>query len=321
MNEGLFSNPLVIAVVFSGIGVFLIGLFDIIGSSTQIQGRMRQYVAPQSVQAEKEPQAGSRGTFRSWLNDALAILSSESLRLKLISAQWGISDREYILLQIGLTLAGLFLGWIISGNIIGGIGLAIFLYMLPGMLLHRSIDVRRQKFQNQLLDALILMRGATQSGLSLLQSLDLVKDQLPPPASEEFGRVVREVQIGLPLSQALINLSSRMENDDLYMLVTAIIINSQVGGNLSTMLNSVTHTIRSRLYLFGEVRALTAYARYSSYLLTLLPFGTALIIYLANPSYFDTVPQSLISQIILVAAAIMLVIGNIWVRRIVKIKA
>lgn len=319
MNQDLFSNPLVIAVIFSGIGVFLIGAFDLIGSATQVRGRLQQYVVP-LVEAEKERPSVDSGSFRIWLNKALAILSSESLRIKLITAQWNISDREYILLQIALTLFGLAAGWLISGGIIGGIGLAIFLYMLPGLLLYRSMDVRRQKFQNQLLDALILIRGATQAGLSLLQSLDLVKDQLPAPASEEFSRVVREVQIGLPLSQALINLSGRMESDDLYMLVTAININSQVGGNLSTMLNAVSNTIRSRLYLFGEVRALTAYARYSSYLLTILPFGTALVIYLTNPSYFDSVPTSLFSQIILIIAAIMLVVGNIWVRQIVKIK-
>jgi tight adherence protein B len=140
------------------------------------------------------------------------------------------------------------------------------------------------------------------------------------PASEEFERVIREVQVGLPLNQALLNLSARTKNDDLYMVVTAIIINLQVGGNLTTMLTSVTNTIRSRIYLFGEIRSLTAYARYAGLLLTIIPFITGLIIFFINPTYFDKVPQSIISQLLLCGAHVLLVIGNIWLRRLVKIK-
>lgn len=257
---------------------------------------------------------------RTSISDSFSGLATESLRLQLNSAHWPISPGEYVLLQILSTIIAFLIGWAIPGNIIGGIGLALVVYLLPGVLLARSIDVRRQKFSDQLLDALILMRGAVQSGYSLLQALDLVKDEMPSPAAEEFGRVVREVQIGLPLSQALLNLSGRMQNDDLYMVVTAIIINTQVGGNLTTMLAAVTNTIRSRIYLFGEVRAITSYARYVGLLLTLMPFITALLIFFANPTYFDKVPQSLISQALLAVAFIMLVIGNIWIRRIVKIK-
>jgi tight adherence protein B len=316
------NSPLLLTLIVSGAGVVLVSLFLLLIPSN-VQERMNRFVEIQDAGTLGQKNGAREGQLtelRNRLNNVLSILSSDELRIRLASAHWQITDREYIFLRILITFLGFLIGWAIPQSLIGGIGMAIIAYFLPAFILDRMIDVRRQKFQNQLLDALVLIRGAVQSGYSLLQALDLVREELMPPSSEEFGRVVREVQLGLPLSQAMLNLSSRMENDDLYMVVTAVIINSQVGGNLSTMLTAVTNTIRQRIYLFGEVRALTAYARYAGYFLTFLPFATGLLIYLVNPTYFDKVPESLISQIILGIAFVMLVLGNIWIRKIVRIK-
>ena len=111
-----------------------------------------------------------------------------------------------------------------------------------------------------------------------------------------------------------------MESDDLSMVVTAIIINNQVGGNLTVMLTAVTETIRSRIFLLREVRALTSYARYASYLLSFLPIFAALLIYFLNPHYFEGSLDSPITRTIFIAAAIGVLIGNIWLRRIARIK-
>ena len=324
MTEEILTNPLVITLAISALGLIILGLIYLFGSSANVRSRLDNFVGGTSDQGVDETQASfaTEGLekMRTSVSSSFSGLASESLRMRISSAHWQISPGEYVLMQIIGTLLGGALGWALSGTLIGGLGLALFVFLLPGVILARSIDVRRQKFGTQLLDALILIRGAVQSGYSLLQALDLVKDEMPAPSSEEYGRVVREVQIGLPLSQALLNLSARMENDDLHMVVTAIIINSQVGGNLGSMLLAVSNTIRSRIYLFSEVRSITSYARYTGYLLTMMPFITALLIYISNPSYFDIVPKSPISQIILVMALIGLVLGNIWIRRIIRFK-
>jgi len=315
------NSPLLIIAIASGLGVILVGIgFFLIPNTTR--SRLDQFVDSSSfVEIDSSQQRNDQlNSFRQRLNSGLSFLSSNDLRIKLTSAHWQITDHEYILLQVLGTILGFVIGWWITRSLIGGVGLAILMYLLPGINLTRSVEIRRQKFANQLLDALVLIRGAIQSGYSLLQALDLVHKEMAAPASEEFERVIREVQLGLPLNQALLNLSARMKNDDLYMVVTAIIINLQVGGNLTTMLTSVTNTIRSRIYLFGEIRSLTAYARYAGLLLTLIPFITGLIIFFINPTYFDKVPQSLISQMLLCGAAVLLVIGNIWMRRLIKIK-
>jgi len=102
--------------------------------------------------------------------------------------------------------------------------------------------------------------------------------------------------------------------------VTAIIINSQVGGNLSTVLESTISTIRDRMHLFGEIRSLTSYARYVGNFLTLMPFILGTIIFLLDPEFFDSVKTSLLTQVIFLMAFLGLIIGNIWIRRIVRIK-
>ena len=317
----IFSSPQIIIAIVSGLGLILVGIgFFLIPTDTQ--SRLNRFVGD-SAETLKPQSSQNRdliGGFRIRLNNGLSFLSSTKLLTKLASAHWPITDHEFILLRILGTLFGLALGWWISGSVLGGIGLAILLYIAPSIILSRSVELRRIRFQNQLLDGLVLIRGAVQSGYSLLQSLDLVQKEMAAPASEEFGRVVREVQLGLPLNVALLNLSARMENDDLYMVVTSIIINLQVGGNLTTMLTAVTDTIRARIFLFGEIRALTSYARYAGLLLTLLPFLTGLVIFLLNPTYFEDIPNSIISQAILGIAVILLILGNIWMRRIMKIK-
>ena len=320
MTQELLSSPLFILIFASGVGVILIGVVIFL-IPINVKNRIDQFIDNR----EGEPGDGAKvnknqfAIIRARLNTGLTILSSDTLRLKLVSAHWQISDHEFILMRGVITILAFILGWMITRNIVGGLGLGIVAYSTPPILLTRSLDSRRQKFQNQLLDALVMIKGAIESGYSLLQSLDLVRDEMTQPASEEFGRVIREVQLGLPLNQALRNLAGRMDNDDLNMVVTSIIINAQVGGNLTTMLGAVTETIRSRMFLFGEIRALTSYARYAGYFLTLLPFITGLLIFLLTPTYFNTVPGSIVSQIILAAAGVALIIGNIWIRRIIKI--
>jgi tight adherence protein B len=126
--------------------------------------------------------------------------------------------------------------------------------------------------------------------------------------------------LGLSLEDALFNLAERMESDDLQIVVTAIIINDQVGGNLTTVLESTVNTIRDRQQLQGEIRSLTAYAKYVGNLLSLLPFITGIGIFFLSPGYFDTLSTSIITQVLFMVALLGIILGNVWIRQIVKIK-
>ncbi|MDY6846528.1 MAG: type II secretion system F family protein [Chloroflexota bacterium] len=326
------SITLILLAVFllSAIGLVMVGLWIYRhGPSSKKQQRVSRYVIPSSEKSAGEAAGGRRyvilsgkdiNKIRDWLNKTLRGLASEKMQVKLSSAYWKITDVEYILIRaLGVVLA-LLLGWLIFGSILAGIFLMVIAFMVPSILLDRAIARRQKMFQQQLLDMLTLIKGSVQAGYSLMQALNLAVEEVPPPASEEFGRVLYEVRLGLSLEDALFNLAERMESDDLQIVVTAIIINEQVGGNLTTVLESTVTTIRDRLQLQGEIRSLTAYAKYVGNFLSLLPFVTGIGIFFLSPGYFDTLTSSLLTQVMFLMALLGIILGNVWIRQIVKIK-
>ncbi len=328
MIADLTTTVLFIVVIFCAIGlVFTAVALLRLRSATSIRGRILDYVQTgeadttgQSTVERRVVSDENLGRFRKWINEYLGVLSSEKLQLKISSAYWEISDTEFILVRILATVFGLALGWLVTSNILGGIFLGGIALLIPPIMLDQAIVRRQRKFHEQLLDVLIMIKGAVQAGYSLMQALDMMVEQVNDPSSAEYGRVLREVRFGIPLEQALLNLSERMENDDLQIVVTAIIINSQVGGNLSTVLESTISTIRDRLHLFGEIRSLTAYARFVGNFLSLMPFITGVAVFLINPEYFEPVKTELFTQVAFVFALIGVIIGNILIRRLVRIR-
>jgi len=300
------------------------------GPTSKRQKRVSRYIIPSDEVKDRGETTAERryvllseeniGKIREWLNKTLRGLSSEKMQIRLSSAYWKITDVEYILIRILAVIMSLLLGWLLLGSVLAGIFLAAIALLVPSILLDRAIARRQKLFHQQLLDILTLVKGSVQAGYGLMQALDLAVKEVNPPASEEFGRVLYEVRLGLSLEDALFNLAERMENDDLQIVVTAIIINDQVGGNLTTVLESTVNTIRDRQQLQGEIRSLTSYARYVGNFLSLLPFITGIGIFFLSPGYFDTLSTSLLTQIMFVMALLGIILGNIWIRQIVKIK-
>ena len=253
------------------------------------------------------------------LNTVLGSLYSEEINQSLVSAGWRITVTEFILIRYLGTLLLVLLIWPLFG-ILPAVGMGMIGSIFPGYYLQKGLRTRREKFQRQLVDVLVLIGGAVRVGYSLLQSLDVVVNEMASPASDEFRRVRREVELGLSLRQGLLNLTQRMVSDDLNLIVTAININSQVGGNLTTMLTAVTDTIRERIRLLGEVRVLTSYARYSSYILTLLPFIVTAILFILNPEYIGGLFVWGPILIIPIGALIGVFLGNLWIRKLSKIE-
>lgn len=328
MSPDLITLTLLIVFFLSIMGVVLLGVWIYRkGPDSRMQSRVDRYVKPVQEDGRTESQRvflnlsdQNVSKFRERLNTALRIFSSEKMQVQLSSAYWPITDTEYILIRVLGAVLAFLLGWQLTRSVLGGLLTTVIAVMIPPIILDRSILQRQKKFGNQLLDVLVIIQGAVESGYSFLQALDLAVNEVPAPASEEFNRVLNEIRLGLPLEGALFNLVERMENEDLNLVVTAIIINAQVGGNLSNVLQAATNTIRDRLQLMGEIRSLTSYSRFVGSMLTLMPFLAGLAIFLINPGYFDTVLTSLFTQIAFVGAFISVIIGNIWMNQIVKIK-
>jgi tight adherence protein B len=186
---------------------------------------------------------------------------------------------------------------------------------------------RLKAFADQLPDTITLLANSLRAGSSFLQGVELVTREARPPISEEFERVVREMNLGVALQPALNNLVRRVASEDLELMVTAINIQSQVGGNLATVLDSIAYTIRERIRIQGEIRTLTAMQRYSGYVITLLPVGLAGILFLVSPSYISRMLEPEPSLFGLPAGIVFFLMGGIsmffgyvLIRRIVDIK-
>jgi tight adherence protein B len=307
-------------VISIGALVVLLGFFNVFSASTEVNERLETYAAipdeaPRRVFDRRRAQF-IRARLR--INSMMSVLTSEELNLRLLSANWPITESEFVLIRFWSIVAGFLAGWLFSQSILPGIGVAIIAFLIPDMLLRRAIYNRRLKFERQLVDVLVLVKGAVRSGYSFLQALDVVIEEMRAPASEEFRRVRREVGLGLPMSQALNNLNSRMENGDLYLVVTAVNINSQVGGNLSTMLEAVTTTIRERVRLFSEIRALTSQQRYSGYFLTMLPFIVAAALFIINPEYISRIFEPGWILCVPIGAVLSVFLGNIMIRLLAR---
>jgi len=330
----------IVIVILVAYGLVIYGLRDVFFAGQDIGSRLATYVAiPEETDLRQTGQRRRAGMIRMRLrmNNLLSGLASEKLNLQLMSANWPITETEYVLIRIGGVILAFGLGWLItsisasvsatetiglalkiSREVVAGIGLALIAFFIPDLILKRAISQRRLNFGKQLVDVLVLMTGAVRAGYSLPQAIEVVSKEMKAPASDEFRRVRHEIGLGLSLTQALANLVARMENDDLYLVVTAININSQVGGNIVTMLEAVSSTIRERVRLFTEVRVLTSQQRFGSYVLTFLPVAMAGAMFFINPDYmmrlFD--PQILCIPI---GAVIMVILGNIAVRKLGKI--
>jgi tight adherence protein B len=284
------SGTLLIVFLFGALGIFLIvrWLFKN-GPLSKKQKRIASFVVSSPEDSNETLSQVSLprkkldiSKFRDWVNEYLKGLSSEKLQMKLSSVYWQVTDTEFILIRIVSTGFAFLLGWTIPGNILGGVFLSVIVFMIPRIMLERALVQRQKRFHTQLLDVLVLIKGAVQAGYSFLQALDLAVKEVPNPASEEFGRVIHEIRLGITLEEALSNLSERMDNDDLQIVVTAIIINSQVGGSLSTILEASISTIRDRMHLMGEIRSLTSYGKYVGYFLTMLPFIAGALIFMVS---------------------------------------
>ena len=209
----------------------------------------------------------------------------ERITLNLIQADIKMTATEYILLVLSITILGALMGYAISRHPVSALVSGIICFFLPGIFIYWRKAKRRREFGNQLVDVLTQIVGSLRAGYSIAQSLDTVASQMAPPAGDEFKRVVRELQLGLSLMVALMNLAERIKNDDLIMVITAINVNQQVGGNLAEILDTVNETVRERVRIKREIRVLTAQQTISGYVLTFLPIALGAFLLILNPTY------------------------------------
>jgi len=280
-------NPLAI-IITGGVTAFILLIIGIAITVTTDRKtleleRLGRYIEDEEVLSEKE-----RSTpLTDWLNRSVERSSiGDKISKSLSRADLKWKPGEFIALILIAAFVVGFVLWYIGGRVIAvGIIGAIIGGFLPRMYVTSQQKKRLVKFDLQLPDMLNLMVNGLRAGFSTMQAMEAVSRELPAPICDEFRRVVQEMQLGISMEKALDNLLVRIPSDDLDLTITAINVQREVGGNLAEIMETISHTIRERIRIKGEIRVLTTQVMYSGRFLSLLPFFVIGIIYLLNREY------------------------------------
>jgi len=306
------------------LGVLLIfgGVYALMAGPVSIDERLARYAGNKSDEKGKK-----KKETRTEKSVDVAVLTSDvedkrfSKRVQrdLARANLKLKVSEYYSIRLATTFGLAAILLVLRDPVSGLVGLVVG-YFGPRFYVGRRIGGRLGAFNKQLPDTITLVSNSLRAGSSFLQSIELVSRETPPPMGEEMGRVVREVNLGLGMEEALHNVVRRINSEDLDLMVTAISIQQQVGGNLAEILDTIAFTIRERVRIKGEVNTLTAQGRYSGYLVAFLPIAIAFMINLISPAFMEPLFKQTIGQILLVVGGVMMAIGFFAIRKITDIK-
>jgi len=292
----------------------------------QRKRRMMDQLRSLAENPNADPKARST-VFRS------VVLESPWLR-PIISRFPQLRDAEFMLQQAGLT-------WTLHTLIVSSAGLAIALgsmvlmatrsiplglvaTILGVLLPHFYVRHRRRKrlhaFEEHLPESIDLVGRALRAGHPLSAGFKMAADDGPEPVAGEFRRVFEEQRFGLPLQDSLLGMADRADLVDVRILVTAILIQREVGGNLAEILDNLSAVVRARFTIRRQIRVYTAQGRMTGYLLSLLPLILFALLYTINPQYMSILFTDPIGKILIVVALSMQFIGFLWIRKIIKIE-
>lgn len=305
--------------------LILLLLYIFGGEEEEIAERLERYASPGPTRSQAAlPRAPQRRAMP--LTEAANRMIAgrgfaEDLKIQLARADLKLTPAEFLALQAIAAVIGFFAAQFFFGFLpLALLGLIVGLFA-PRLYVSQRQRRRLQAFNAQLGDAINLMVNGLRAGYSVLQAMEAVARELPPPISTEFDRVVKEQQLGLSLDQALQNMLRRVRSDDLEMLVTAISIQREVGGNLAEILDTISFTIRERVRIQGEIRTMTAQQRMSGYILIALPIALGFILFGINREYMlNFFNSGLQGYCMIICTATMMLFGYFLIRRIVQIE-
>ena len=318
-------NVLAVAAIVLG---FAAGLLLTMGASRGMlaeRGAIRQRVrglANRSTATEESrpPAAISGGRMPplsqgSWSARAALQLERAGLQLRV---------GEYVTLRLLAALLGFLLTTLISGGhpvgLIGAAIAAVFGFMLPALIVQALRTRRVRKINEQLEQMVSMVSSSLKAGFGLLQSLEQAAQQLSPPLSSELLRVIHETNVGATLEDSLVALNERVESYDLDMIITAILIQRTVGGNLAEILDNVGHTIRERTRIQGEINTLTAQKKLSGIVIGLLPVAVVVLFFAASPDYMSVLFTHSVGRILLGIGVLLDLVGLLLIQRIVTVE-
>ena len=323
-------SPIIIAMV-AGAGVFLVFVVVAIVLSQgeqKIDERLEKYAGASSQETAGTVAGGAASDVQekktSFIVDQVDKAVAEKpfasgIALSLAQADLKLTVGEFLIMNFMSCLLFSLLAFILGRSIfVIPVG-TIVGFFAPRIYINIRKRGRLKAFNGQLGDTITLMANALRAGYSLIQAMETVSREMPAPISEEFARVVKETGLGLSHEEAMNHLLDRVRSDDLDLLVTAINVQHEVGGNLSEILDSIGFTIRERVRIQGEVRVLTAQGMISGYVISFLPIGLMGVLFLLNREYIGAMFKEPCGWAMLIFMAIIMTAGFISIQKIVHI--
>lgn len=212
-----------------------------------------------------------------------------------------------------------FIGLGVTRSLVGSaIGAAVG-FAIPAIVIKNLIVARRAKFCNQITDGLMILSSCLKGGLSLLQSIEALVEELPSPISQEFGLILRENKMGIALEESFENLNQRMPSEELNLLTTAILVARETGGDITQLFDRLVQTIRAKAKINDNVKTLSMQGKIQGIVMSFLPIGFTLLVVSFNPNYFDIMLSSPLGRSLLMYAVVSEVIGMYLIRVFSKV--
>lgn len=307
--------------------ILIVGLaVSLTSDRSTVEERLDRYIEKERPVEKDEGANTSQMT--DWLNRRVSSSSfGENISRELARADLKLKAGEYLALMaisaLGVGIVTYFLG---GRSLLIGLGGGAIGLFIPRFYVRNQQSRRLIRFNEQLSDMLNLMVNGLRAGYSTMQAMEAVSKELPPPICDEFRRVVQEMQLGVPMQQALDNLLRRIPSEDLDLVVTAVNVQREVGGNLAEILDTISYTIRERVRIKGEIRVLTTQVVYSGRFLSLMPMIVMAILFVLNRDYmmefFNPANNASLpcGYIALVCVAILIIVGYVVMNKIADIE-
>ncbi len=245
---------------------------------------------------------------------------TKNIETQLDKADLLLRVEEFIGLNIITTAAGAVLGFAISGSSTNTLLGAFIGALLPGLFVYRQKLKRADMLSEEIGDSLQGMSNSLRAGYSFQQAMDLISKETAGPLGKEYRRTLREINLGVTIDQALHNLIDRVQNEDLELMISTVLIQRSIGGNLAEIFDKIADTIRQRARMKGEVRVLTAQGRISSWIIGGMPVFLLVILQIMSPGYISMFFTTTLGWMLLGGAAVAEVIGFILIRKVTNIE-
>lgn len=244
---------------------------------------------------------------------------NKHLEMELLKSDLPITVDELLVAKIVSTVASSFLAYALSKDFIIVAFIFIIIWNLPKVLISHRKKQRVKTFNQQLNEGIMIISNSLKAGYSFLQAIAAVSQETNDPFAKEFKKLLKEMSLGISEDIALNNMLNRMDSEDLRLIVNAILIQKDIGGNLSEILDNISSTIRERQKIQNELKTLTAQGRLSAIIVMLIPFFIGITIYLTNKEYIMLLFTSPIGLGMVITAFVSQIIGLLIIRKIIRI--